>query len=163
MDYLLFTDGSCVKNCKASYGFLILYKSPSDTNYTEIEFYQKLENNKTNNRAELLGMITGIQKLLEFNNINSIKIYSDSINTIKSMTEWLIVWKKNGWKTANRKPVKNIDLIQQLDQLYSSLLLKCSNTTIHHVYSHQKEPHKNDPNWLIWHGNNKVDTNIQKL
>jgi ribonuclease HI len=166
MDIILFTDGSCVnKNnlCKASYGYLILYKLDNNE-YTEIEEYSILYCDKTNNRAELFGMISGIEKILTFDNIKSISIYSDSIYTIKSMTEWIYNWKSNGWKTANKKPVKNTDLIQYLDQLYTNLKNKCNNIKIEHVNAHEKEPKKDDYNkWLIWYGNNKVDCNIQKI
>lgn len=162
MDILLFTDGSCVKNTKASYGYLILYKESSSTTYLELELYEELLENKTNNRAELLGMLKGLQKVLEFN-INSIKIYSDSIYTIKSITEWIKNWKKNGWKTANKQPVKNDDLIKAIDIYYNQLLSKCNNVIIEHVYSHKKEPNKESLEWIKWYGNNKVDINIQKL
>jgi ribonuclease HI len=163
MDILLFTDGSCVKGIKASYGYLILYKESSSTTYLELELYEELLENKTNNRAELLGMLKGLQNVLEFNIINSIKIYSDSIYTIKSITEWIKTWKKNGWKTANKKPVKNDDLIKVIDTYYNQLLSKCNNVIIEHIYSHQKEPNKESTEWIKWYGNNKVDINIQKI
>jgi ribonuclease HI len=163
MDIILFSDGSCVKNTKASYGFLVLFKLKNDNEYKEYESYCELLENKTNNRAELYGLLFGLKKVLEFDNFNSVKIYSDSQYTIKSITEWIKTWKKNGWKTANKKPVKNLDIIKEIDILYNTLLTKCNDVLIEHVYSHKKEPNKDSSDWIKWYGNNKVDSNIQLI
>lgn len=163
---MVFTDGSCVKknNCsKASYGY---YMKVYDNLFEYYEFsdYKILEGEKTNNKAELSGFILALEKLLEISNSNdTIKIYSDSEYTIKSLTLWLDTWKNNGWKTANKKPVKNIELIKKMDQLYNELKQKNPNIIIKHVYSHQKEPITGTEEWEIWNGNNIVDTNLQML
>lgn len=67
----------------------------------------------TNNRMELTAVIRGIQALTR---ITRVRIHTDSTYVMKGMTEWLPNWKKRGWKTADRKPVKNADLWQELEQ-----------------------------------------------
>ncbi len=72
------------------------------------------EENTTNNRMELLATIKGIE---EVESNQDIEIYTDSKYVKDGITAWIHNWKKNGWRTANKKPVKNIDLWQQLDKI----------------------------------------------
>ncbi len=157
---IIFTDGSCVKknNCsKASYGYYMIIEEQ------EYEEYKILEGEKTNNKAEISGIILALEKIKELKpNEKKIYLYSDSEYTIKSLTEWIITWKKNGWKTANKKPVKNIELIKRMDELYSNLK-EIYDIEIHHIYSHQKEPNKGTREWLLWYGNNRVDVKLKEL
>ena len=72
------------------------------------------ERNTTNNRMELLAAIMALKKI----KINSdVTIFTDSIYVKNGITEWMVKWKKNGWKNANKKPVKNKDLWTKLDSL----------------------------------------------
>ena len=66
----------------------------------------------TNNRMELMGAIGGIAALKR---PCSVRLYTDSKYVLQGYTEWLPGWKKRGWKTASREPVKNQDLWEQLD------------------------------------------------
>ncbi len=66
----------------------------------------------TNNRMELMAVIQGLNSL---SRSCSVRIYTDSKYVLNGVTQWLSNWKKNGWKTAARKPVKNVQLWQQLD------------------------------------------------
>jgi len=161
MNIKIFTDGSCVKkgNCsKASYGY---YMTIDNEIY---EDYRLLDGEKTNNKAEISGIILALEMLNEFVQENDkVSIYSDSEYTIKSLTEWIINWKKNGWKTANKKPVKNVELIKKMDELYESVTSKCHNIEIKHIMAHQKEPTKDTLEWQLWYGNNKVDCELRKL
>ena len=68
----------------------------------------------TNNRMELTAVIEGLGALTR---ACDVVVYTDSEYVKKGMTEWLEGWKRKGWKTAARKPVKNADLWQQLDEL----------------------------------------------
>ncbi|NND54900.1 MAG: ribonuclease HI [Gammaproteobacteria bacterium] len=68
----------------------------------------------TNNRMELTAVIEGLRAL---NRPCDVVVYTDSTYVKKGMTEWLNGWKQKGWKTAARKPVKNADLWQQLDEV----------------------------------------------
>ena len=66
----------------------------------------------TNNRMELLAAIEGLAALKR---ACSVALYTDSQYVRNGITQWMAGWKRNGWKTANRKPVKNKDLWQRLD------------------------------------------------
>lgn len=68
----------------------------------------------TNNRMELQGAIEGIRAVKKPSHIH---LFTDSIYVKKGITEWVSVWEKNGWKTANKKPVKNEDLWKELTTL----------------------------------------------
>ncbi|MFT2109592.1 ribonuclease HI [Marinomonas sp. 2405UD68-3] len=67
----------------------------------------------TNNRMELMGAIEGLAALKERCDVT---LYTDSSYVQKGISEWLEGWKKRGWKTASKKPVKNQDLWQKLDE-----------------------------------------------
>jgi ribonuclease HI len=66
----------------------------------------------TNNRMELMGAIKALETL---NRSCSIKLHTDSKYVLQGITDWMNNWKKRGWKTADRKPVKNEDLWRRLD------------------------------------------------
>lgn len=68
----------------------------------------------TNNRMELIAAIQGLSAL---NRRCNVSVYTDSEYVRRGISEWLANWKKRGWKTANRKPVKNEDLWRKLDEL----------------------------------------------
>jgi ribonuclease HI len=71
------------------------------------------EANTTNNRMELLAAISALEALKRPARVD---LYTDSQYVRGGITGWIHGWKKNGWKTADRKPVKNVDLWQRLDQ-----------------------------------------------
>jgi ribonuclease HI len=73
-------------------------------------------NNTTNNQMELASAIEALKLLTE---PCQIKLYSDSKYLIQGMNEWLSNWKIKGWRTANKKPVLNKELWQELDRLSS--------------------------------------------
>ena len=68
----------------------------------------------TNNRMELMAVIRALQALKR---ACKVKVYTDSVYVQKGMTEWIESWKKRGWRTADKKPVKNDDLWQELDAI----------------------------------------------
>lgn len=70
------------------------------------------EGETTNNRMELMAAIQALESLKEPCNV---QLTTDSVYVQKGISEWLANWKRKGWKTANKKPVKNIDLWQRLD------------------------------------------------
>jgi ribonuclease HI len=70
------------------------------------------ETKTTNNRMELMAVIQGLEALTR---PHAVKIYTDSKYVLDGMTKWLPGWKKKGWKTAAKKPVKNVELWQRLD------------------------------------------------
>ena len=67
----------------------------------------------TNNRMELMAVIQGLEALTR---PSRVRITTDSQYVKNGITQWIHNWKRNGWKTAAKKPVKNIDLWQELDQ-----------------------------------------------
>lgn len=68
----------------------------------------------TNNRMELTAVIRALQALKRH---SKVKLHTDSQYVQKGISEWIDGWKRRGWKTADKKPVKNVDLWLQLDQL----------------------------------------------
>ncbi|OIN86676.1 MAG: ribonuclease HI [Alphaproteobacteria bacterium CG1_02_46_17] len=103
----LFTDGACSGNPgPGGWGVLLRFKG------TEKELCGG-ELDTTNNRMELMAAIEGLRAL---SRPCRVKIHTDSKYVLQGITEWLEGWKAKGWKTANRKPVKNQDLWQDLDQ-----------------------------------------------
>jgi ribonuclease HI len=69
----------------------------------------------TNNRMELLAAISGLEALKKPG--TKARVYTDSQYVIKGIQEWVANWKRRGWKTADKKPVKNQDLWERLDAL----------------------------------------------
>ena len=104
----LYTDGACKGNPgKGGWGVLMRYGSH------EKELFGG-EAHTTNNRMELTAIIQGLAALKR---PCAVVIYTDSQYVKNGMEQWIHGWKKNGWKTAAKQPVKNEDLWQQLDQL----------------------------------------------
>ena len=104
----LFTDGACRGNPgPGGWGALLRYQGQEKPLYGG-------EKNTTNNRMELTAAIEGLKAL---NRRCDVIITTDSEYVRKGITEWLAKWKMNGWKTAGKKAVKNVDLWQKLDDL----------------------------------------------
>ena len=103
----LFTDGACKGNPGAGgWGVLLRYGTH------EKELFGG-EAQTTNNRMELTAVLSGLKTL---NRPCDVVICTDSQYVKNGMESWIHNWKKNGWKTAGRQPVKNADLWQQLDE-----------------------------------------------
>ena len=73
----------------------------------------------TNNRMELTAVIRALESLKRG---CVVEIYTDSQYVKNGIENWIHGWKKNGWKTANRKPVKNIELWRELEQIYTRVV-----------------------------------------
>lgn len=102
-----FTDGACSGNPgPGGWGAVLQFGD------RERELYGGAENT-TNNRMELTAAIEALKALTEPCDVS---LTTDSTYVKDGITQWLINWKKNGWKTAAKKPVKNRDLWQQLDE-----------------------------------------------
>ena len=102
----IFTDGACRGNPgPGGWGVLLKYNS------TEKEL-RGAEPQTTNNRMELTAAIMALEALKR---PCKITLTTDSQYVKHGITEWLKDWKLRGWKTANRKQVKNVDLWQRLD------------------------------------------------
>lgn len=104
----LFTDGACRGNPgPGGWGALLRYKGREKMLYGG-------EADTTNNRMELMAAIQGLQALTKQSDV---VLTTDSQYVRKGITEWIDNWKRRDWRTADRKPVKNRDLWQQLDAL----------------------------------------------
>ena len=102
----MFTDGACRGNPgPGGWGVVLRYGQH------EKELYGG-EPQTTNNRMELLAAIHGLESLTRS---CSVSVTTDSNYVRHGITEWLPNWKKRGWKTAAKKPVKNADLWKRLD------------------------------------------------
>ncbi len=80
----------------------------------------KLEGKPTNNRAEILAAITAIEQAILYD-ASGVDIYTDSKFMINCIEKWISNWKKNGWKLALGKPVKNKDVLTKLDDLCTKI------------------------------------------
>ena len=103
----LFTDGACSGNPgPGGWGAILRWRG------VEKELFGGAADT-TNNRMEMTAVIEGLKALKR---PCQITVYTDSQYVQKGVTEWLSGWKARGWKTADKKPVKNIDLWQLLDE-----------------------------------------------
>ena len=103
----IYTDGACSGNPgPGGWGVLIRELDKEDTEISGGEKYT------TNNRMELLAAIKALESI---ENNKEIIIYTDSNYVKDGITQWISNWKKNNWKTSNKKPVKNVDLWIKLD------------------------------------------------
>ena len=106
------TDGACSGNPgPGGWGGLIIFDDNS-----EIEIGGS-EQNTTNNRMELTAAIKTLEKLKNFQLKENFKLRTDSKYLIEGYTNWIINWKRNGWKTSSGKSVQNLDLWQKIDNL----------------------------------------------
>lgn len=102
-----FTDGACRGNPgPGGWGVLLRYNGHEKRLFGG-------ETETTNNRMELMAVIKALESL---NKQCKVKVTSDSQYVLKGINEWMDNWKKRGWKTAAKKPVKNVDLWQRLDK-----------------------------------------------
>ncbi len=112
-EVILFTDGACSGNPgPGGWGYILRHPASGK----EIE-RSGGEANTTNNRMEMLAVIEGLKSLTR---PTTVEIVSDSKYVLQGLEEWMPRWKKNGWrrKEGNQfKPVKNVELWQELDQL----------------------------------------------
>lgn len=102
----LYTDGACSGNPgPGGYGTVLIYKG------TKKELSEGFPET-TNNKMELLSVIVGLRCLKEK---CKVEIYSDSKYVVDAINEgWLISWQANGWRKSDKKPVKNIELWEEL-------------------------------------------------
>jgi ribonuclease HI len=101
----IFTDGACKGNPGPG-GWAAVIRSGG--NEKEISGGEPLT---TNNRMELLAAIRGLEALKR---PTQVALYTDSLYVRDGITKWIHGWRRNGWRTADRKPVKNAELWQEL-------------------------------------------------
>ena len=129
---VIYTDGACRGNPgPGGWGVLLIAGERQKTK-------KGSESETTNNRMELMAAIQGLKSLKEPCKVD---LYTDSQYVKKGITEWVHDWKKRGWRKADKKPVKNDDLWQALDEAASK----------HDVRWHWVKGHSGHPE------NDKVD------
>lgn len=112
---VIYTDGACRGNPgPGAWAALLRYG-------THEKKLSGTENNTTNNRMELKAAIKALEALQE---PCEVELHTDSQYVQKGISEWLTSWKKKSWKTAAKKPVKNADLWQELDELNTKHKIK---------------------------------------
>ena len=123
----LYTDGACSGNPgPGGYGAILRYKD------TEKELSGG-EKETTNNRMELLGVITGLKALKEPCNV---QLFTDSKYVADALEKgWAKSWKNNGWRKADKKPALNVDLWEEL-----LTLTEIHSLTIHWIKGHNGHP-----------------------
>jgi ribonuclease HI len=103
---IIYTDGACKGNPgPGGWGVVLSYKGKTKELYGG-------ERETTNNRMELLAAITALETLTR---TCAVQLNTDSKYVLQGITEWMTNWKKRGWKTTSRHPVKNEDLWRRLD------------------------------------------------
>ena len=113
----IYTDGSCLGNPgNGGWAAIII----DDKKKIQIKGSKK---DTTNNQMELLATIKALKKIPKGSNV---QIFTDSKYVKSGITEWINNWKKNGWKTASKQPVKNKDLWTELDQMTNEFQIKWS-------------------------------------
>jgi ribonuclease HI len=128
----VYTDGACSGNPgPGGWGALLLYGDKEK----ELSGGEK---ETTNNRMELMAAIRALEALKSPCEVN---LYTDSTYVRSGITQWIHGWKKNGWRTADKKPVKNADLWQALEAA----------ANVHKVQWHWVKGHSGDVN------NDRVD------
>jgi ribonuclease HI len=104
----IYTDGSCIGNPgSGGWAAIILNGDKQD-------IISGRKKNTTNNQMELMA---AIKALVFFSKKQKIRIYTDSNYVKEGITNWIKIWEKNNWKTANKKKVKNIELWIKLNTL----------------------------------------------
>ena len=104
---VIYSDGACSGNPgPGGWGAILM----SGRHRKEISGGERLT---TNNRMELLAAIMALEALKR---PSSVELHTDSAYLKNGITQWIHGWKRNGWRTADKKPVKNADLWERLDQ-----------------------------------------------
>ena len=131
----LYTDGACSGNPGiGGWGNILEY------NGIEKEF-SGFEELTTNNRMELLAVINGLKSLKEPCEVD---VFSDSAYVVNAFLEdWITSWQLNGWRTAGKKEVKNVELWQEL-----LTLMNVHKVTFHKVKGHADNPKNNRCDFL---------------
>ena len=130
----IYTDGSCLENPgNGGWAAIII----DDGKKTQIKGSKK---NTTNNQMELLAPIEALKKIPKG---SKVQIFTDSKYVKSGITEWIHNWKKNGWKTADKQPVKNKELWTELDLLNNEFEISW--------------------NWVKAHSNDKLNNEVDLI
>ena len=117
----IYTDGGCSGNPgTGGWAYVIIVKTFQGEKI--IAQNKGAEKNTTNNRMELSAVIEALHALKSQDGLpRHVTVYTDSQYVQKGISEWIITWKRNSWRTSDKKPVKNQDLWMELDSLNGEL------------------------------------------
>jgi len=120
----IFTDGGCSGNPgPGGWAYVMVIQTFQGTQIISQE--KGAEKDTTNNKMELTAVISALRALKTRTDVpRHAVIYTDSQYVQKGITEWIHTWKRNSWKTSDKKPVKNRELWIELDSLASEFPLK---------------------------------------
>ncbi|MFN7003170.1 MAG: ribonuclease HI [Roseinatronobacter sp.] len=110
-ELIAYTDGACSGNPGPG-GWGVLMRAMRGGEIVKERELSGGEADTTNNRMELMAAITALETLRQ---PSEITIVTDSAYVKNGVTSWIHGWKRNGWRTADKKPVKNVELWQRLD------------------------------------------------
>ncbi len=127
----VYTDGGCSGNPgPGGWGYVIVEgvcdHSGSGTDPSREHLGSGGERNTTNNRMELTAVIEALRKITSSSRWNKlpVTVYTDSQYVQKGITQWIAGWKRNGWRTASKAPVKNQDLWMILDEFVGKITVQ---------------------------------------
>ncbi len=130
----LHTDGSALGNPgRGGWGFILIFGKHEKEGSGSFK-------HATNNQMELTAVIKGLESIKE---PCDVQLYSDSKYVLDGLEKWMINWKKNNWKTAAKKPVKNKELWMELDAL--------------------RDKHKITFNWVKGHNGDEYNERVDVL
>jgi ribonuclease HI len=164
----IFSDGNCRGNGKkyARAGYSAFFTDNNDSPYYKFNKTRLVGSEPTNNKAELSGIKYIFKTILENQELFKDKkniICTDSMYSINCIDKWSKSWSKNGWKNSKGQDVKNKELIQGILNSQESINQDIK-IIFKHVPAHMQEPNdKKSLEWIMWYGNNKVDSNINEL
>lgn len=115
-ELIAYTDGACSGNPGPGGWGVLIQARDGDTVLKQKELSGGAPET-TNNRMELMAAITALETLTR---PSTLTIVTDSVYVKDGVTKWIFGWKRNGWKTAAKKPVKNVELWQRLDAAQST-------------------------------------------
>ena len=114
---VVFTDGSCIDNGRPHAKGAYARVSPDHPSHNS-GIPLPADEIQTNNRAEYRALLHALTQAdtIDPSRIGSLRVYTDSMLMINSFSKWIAGWKRKGWKTAGGTPVKNLDLVREIDE-----------------------------------------------
>ena len=130
----IYTDGSCLGNPGSGGWAAIIFMNGKKITI------KGSKKNTTNNQMELLAPVKALKKI-PFG--EKVEIFTDSKYLKLGITEWILKWKNNGWKTSNKSKVKNLELWKELHKLVENYQIKWS--------------------WVKAHSGNKINEEVDVI
>jgi ribonuclease HI len=168
MNIRVFTDGSCTNNHKLhetrSGGIGIYYENNIFPSISQ----PYLQENPTNQNTELTAFLLAIKNIISEKikcglNIAKITVVTDSKYMINVVTKWMKEWKRLGWVKKDKKEIKNLSIIKEIDNMLQYCEKLKLPITFLHQNSHLPEPDKkNIEKWNLWKGNDIADKLAKK-